>query len=392
MLTALAVVLAVAPLYWLLVPERFRREALVLFSLIGLSVVDVRLVALLAGTAFALALALRGIGAGKTTRARAIAAVALFALGALFFVNKLAGSELGGVLPSQSGLALLGVSYLVLKGAAVLIRAVRGQHERAGVVELLAWLAFLPTYPSGPIEEFEHFRKQQPRFRRSDVLRGLERILFGLVKTMLVSHYLGLAVTPLLEAPADQTRGALLLATYGSTLRFYSDFSGYSDLAIGVAAVFGVRISENFDHPLTRRNLTQLWQRWHMTLTGWLRGYLFVPISRALLRRFDTRFDTAAIFAAQALTMGFCGLWHGLGWNFIVWGLLQAVGLTWVARFARPLGARLPASLRASFRNTRAGHAASCLFTFHYFALSNVLVFCDMERAMEVAQRLIGVR
>jgi D-alanyl-lipoteichoic acid acyltransferase DltB (MBOAT superfamily) len=127
-----------------------------------------------------------------------------------------------------------------------------------------------------------------------------------------------------------------------------------------------------------------------MTLTSWLRGSLFVPISRALLRRVDERWETGALFAAQAITMTFCGLWHGLGWNFAVWGLLQAVGLIWVARLARPLGARLPAGVRSAWRNTRLGYAASCLVTFHFFALSNVLVFCDLEGALAYGRRLIG--
>jgi D-alanyl-lipoteichoic acid acyltransferase DltB (MBOAT superfamily) len=389
-LLALALVLLFAPLYWALVPVRWRREALATASLGGLWAVDPRLVGLVAGTALVLHVALRVIGAGRSPRARAAAASVIAFLVALFLWNKLAGGA-SGVLPSQSGLALLGVSYLVLKASAVLVAGVRGLHERVRLIDLLAWLIFLPTYPSGPIEEFAHFRGQQPVWDQTMVMRGLERVLFGLVKTMLLSHYLGAWVAPILDDPEAQTRWALVLATYGSTLRFYFDFSGYSDIAIGTAAVFGVRIQENFDHPLTRRNLTLLWQRWHMTLTGWLRAYLFVPLSRALLRRVDKRFETAALFAAQAVTMTFCGLWHGLGWNFFVWGLLQAIGLIWVTRFARPLGAKLPSVLRSRWRSSRLGYAVSCLLTFHYFAAANVLVFCDIGRAVAYGQRLIGL-
>lgn len=390
MLPALALVLAVAPFYWLLVPERHRSEALACLSFVGLAVVDWRLVGLVTGTAIVLFGALRAMGEGRTAKARWVAAVLILGLAGLFLWNKIGGTGLG-VLPSQSGLALLGVSYLVLKAAAVLVAAARGQRVDAGFFDVFAWLVFLPTYPSGPIEELAHFRAQRPAWVRDDVLRGVERILFGLGKTLLLSHYLGLAVAPVFEAPEAQSRAALLLATYAATLRFYFDFSGYSDLAIGVSAVFGVRIQENFDHPLTRRNLTQLWQRWHMTLTHWLRSYLFVPTSRALLRRAGRRTEGLALLTAQVVTMGFCGLWHGLGWNFLAWGLMQAVGLFWLARFARPLGGLLPASLRSAWQNSPIGYVASCLLTFHYFALSNVLIFCDSDRALAVVVRLFGV-
>ena len=89
--------------------------------------------------------------------------------------------------------------------------------------------------------------------------------------------------------------------------------------------------------------------------------------------------------------MTFCGLWHGLGWNFVVWGLMQAAGLIWVSRFARPLGKRLPPALVAGWRSTRTGYVVSCALTFHYFALANVLIFCDFDRASAYVRGLVGV-
>ena len=314
---------------------------------------------------------------------------ALAALVLLFLANKLGGR--GGLLPSQGGLVLLGVSYLVLKAAAVVVDAARGSLERASFVDLLGWIVFLPTYTSGPIEPFRHFRDQTPRASRARILGGLERVLFGLVKTMLLSHYLGAWVAPVLADPAAHGPGILLLAAYAVVLRFYFDFAGYSDIAIGVSAVFGVDIEENFDNPLVRRNLAQLWQRWHMTLTAWLRRYLFLPISRRLLGPGGVGHDTLALVTAQLVTMSFCGLWHGVGWNFLVWGLLQGLGLVWVGRPARAAGRLLPAPVRAFWRETRAGHALSTLLTFHYFAFSCILVFTGLDGGLAWATGLVGL-
>ena len=388
MLLALLGALLFAPFFWLCVPLAWRRNALTLASLVGLGLIEPGLLVLVVAVAAGVWGVVALLAQGRVSRPAWLAVPALAILVALFLLNKLAGS--GGLLPSQGGLLFLGVSYLVLKAAAVVVDAARGRLREVGFGEMLAWIVFLPTYVSGPIEEFAHFRPQTPEPSRERVLGGLERILFGLVKTLLLSHYLGSWVTPILADPALHAPGVLLLAGYASVLRFYFDFSGYSDIAIGVSALFGIEIQENFDNPLVRRNLAQLWQRWHMTLTAWLRRYLFLPISRGILGPGGVARDTLALVTAQVVTMTFCGLWHGLGWNFLLWGLLQAVGLIWVGRPARAVGGYLPARVRAFWRESPLGYALSVALTFHYFALTSVLVFTDIDRAGVYALSLLA--
>jgi D-alanyl-lipoteichoic acid acyltransferase DltB (MBOAT superfamily) len=384
MLPALACALAFVPVFWLVVPPRFRRQTLVAASVAGLGLVDLRL-PVLAGvvTTVVTLAARRGPGWGW-------ALPGLVALVALFGFNKLAGA--GGMLPSQGGVALLGVSYLVLKAAAALVDVARGSLRQASFFEVLAWIVFLPTWASGPIETFGHFRGQRLEggVPWGGIFGGLERILFGLVKTLLFSYWLGEWATPVLADPSAHGAGVLVGAAYAIVLRFYFDFSGYSDIAIGVSALFGVEIQENFDNPLVRRNLAQLWQRWHMTLTAWLRRYLFLPVSRSLLGAGGRSRDGFAFFTAQLVTMGFCGLWHGLGWNFLVWGVLQAVALYWVGRPARTLGARLPEGWLRFWRDGPAGYGLSALLTFHYFAFTSILVFTGLEGAVDYARALLG--
>jgi alginate O-acetyltransferase complex protein AlgI len=127
-----------------------------------------------------------------------------------------------------------------------------------------------------------------------------------------------------------------------------------------------------------------------MTLTGWLRTYLFVPVSRQLLRRLGPEHHVAAVVAGQLVAMTACGLWHGLSWNFAVWGLLQAVGLIWVGSLARPLGARLPAGLVRWWRESRVAHAVAVALTFTAFSLTIVFAVTDLAGAGRYLALLVG--
>jgi len=389
MLIALLAALAFAPVYWLLVPAPWRPAVVTIASLVGLGIYDVRLVGVLVVGVLLLHGAMRTMeGRGRPVRVTvAVAGVLSFA--ALFVWNKMRATG-GGAVASQEGLVFLGLSYLALKATAVLVDRAREAVAPVALGDLLRWIVFLPTYTSGPIEELDHFRRQTPHTDRERIGRGLERILFGLVKALVVSHLLAEWAGPYLAAPEQTSRTTLLLATYAFTFRFYFDFAGYSDIAIGAAALYGYEIQENFDRPLVRRNIVLLWQGWHMTLTRWLRTYLFVPVSRQIMRRGDGRFDSAAIIVAQLVTMVFCGLWHGITWGFALWGAAQAMGLVWVGLFARRVGRQLPDAWLRFWRRHPVGTALSIALTFNAFSFSNVLVYSTLAQALRIYGRLFG--
>jgi alginate O-acetyltransferase complex protein AlgI len=391
MLPGLLVVVLLAPLHWLLVPARLRRTAVIVASLAFLAAYNPRLPVLVLAVTVILHALLRAITERRFAPRSLLVGAGLTGLAALFVVNKLAGQG-AAVLPSQSGLAFLGVSYLVLKAAAALIEAARGSVSAYPFARVLEWIAFLPTYPSGPMEDFEHFRGQTPRFDRARFLGGLERILFGMIKAVVAAHYLGEWSAGVLAAPAGRPAGVLLLGAYAFALRFYLDFAGWSDIAIGAAALYGYDIEENFNNPFLRRNLVQLWQNWHMTLTRWLRSYLFIPITRRLLRRGRGFGDRLAIATGQIASMTFCGLWHGLSWNFALWGLLHALALIWVGVLARDVGRRLPLRLVRWWRESRVAYVLSTAITFNVFALLTVLVVTDVGSAANYWALLVGAR
>jgi alginate O-acetyltransferase complex protein AlgI len=379
--------IVLAPVFWLVVPERWRGDAIAVLSLLGLGLYDPRLPPLLLGVALALAALIREISAQRGLTRSALTVTGLAALATFFLWNKRGGGM--STLPSQSGLVFLGVSFLVLKAAAALIDTARGSAGSVRWRELLAWLAFLPTYPSGPMEELDHFRRQEPRLDGVRALGGLERILFGLVKALLLAHYLGVWSDPIIAAPDTHSRATLLAALYALSLRFYFDFAGYSDIAIGLGALYGYDIEENFDNPLIRRNLTQLWQRWHMTLTRWLRAYLFIPVSRRLMR---LGLDRSAVAAGQIVAMTFCGLWHGLGPGFLLWGFLQGLGLIWVGVVCRDLGRLLPAPLVGWWRRSPLAYGVSTALTFTTFSLLMILLVTDVGRALGYVGYLVWPR
>lgn len=390
MLPALFAAIALAPLYWLTLPAQWRRPALTLASLAALTAYDPRLLPLLLVVTLGTAGAVWSMPRCAPPARRAIAGGAVAALVALFAWNKLAGDGFS-VLPSQSGVVFLGVSFLVLKAAGAVIDGARGALRAAAPADVLAWVAFLPTYPSGPVETFEHFRGQQPTWEARRALGGLERILFGLVKALLIAHYLGEWIAPILAAPQQANALVLLLAFYGLALRFYFDLAGYSDIAIGLAALYGYDIAENFDRPLTARNLALLWQRWHMTVTGWLRTYTFTPLTRALMRRTGRSGDRLAVSAGLLATFLLIGLWHGLSANFALYGVLQGLAVIWVSVLARDAGRRFvsPAVLR--WWRGPVGAALSVAITFNFFSLTSILVMTDLAHALRCWRALLGI-
>ena len=388
MLLGLFAAIAFAPIYWIVVPEQWRRGTVALASLAALTLYDSRLLPLLVVLTALLFALMRAAKSGNGTGAAA-AAIGIAALTALFVWNKLAGGGLS-TLPSQTGLVFLGLSFLYLKAAAALVESTRGTIDEIRYPDVLAWIVFLPTYPSGPMADFDRFRQQLPAYDNARFFGGLERILFGLVKALLGSYYLGVWSTPIVAAPHQHPPWQLLLGLYACSLRFYFDFAGYSDIAIGLSALYGYDIEENFDRPFARRNLVLLWQHWHMTLTRWLRTYLFIPVSRRLLRYRSHWDDRLAILAGQMAAMVFCGLWHGFGWNFVLWGVMQGLCLTWVGTLCRDVGRLAPPALTAWWRRSPIAYALSTALTFNVFSLLIIFIVTDVDHALTYLRRMLG--
>jgi alginate O-acetyltransferase complex protein AlgI len=242
-------------------------------------------------------------------------------------------------LAAPGDLAWLGFSYVAFRIIHTLRDRQTGILPDLSLSEYLSYVLFAPAFVAGPIDRAERFTKDYlalPRLRGFDPARwglGLWRVGEGVFKKFVIADTLaqGLSLTPAL-AESAQSATALWLLLFGYGLRLYFDFGGYTDIAIGLGILFGIRLPENFDRPYTRSNITAFWQSWHITLSNWARFYVFTPLSRSLLRRRKPGASplltpTTIVLTSHLATMLVIGLWHGISWNFAIWGVWHAAGL-----------------------------------------------------------------
>ncbi len=309
--------------------------------------------------------------ARSATLAAAVAAV----VGTLLWFR--AGAAASATLVSTP--VVLGLSYFALKYIQHLVDAAGGRAAKVDLPSFIATVFFLPTYPAGPIERSGEFATKLAEPTGAEWAAGVERIVFGVGKKVLLADPLRLFLQPAFHSPGTTSRGMLVLSLYAFAIQLYLDFGAYSDIAIGVARLLGVRVRENFDWPYLQRNLGALWQHWHMSFTSWLRDFLFLPIALRLLRR--TRKPLVAETGAQLVTMVACGLWHGVAWNFVAWGVYHGCCLSVLAAWrARRGSAPRPGAMP---------HAAAVLLTFHVFTLGLVFFGCTMPQAIVFLRRLL---
>jgi alginate O-acetyltransferase complex protein AlgI len=220
----------------------------------------------------------------------------------------------------------IGVSYFTLQGIGYLINVKMGwEKPEKNFLNFLLYITFFPKYLSGPVERSNHFLPQLRTlgsFNRQNVTEGFQLILLGFLKKVVIANQLSLIVHPVYGDINASGCGVLILVILIQPLYLYFDFSGYTDIALGIARTYGIRLLPNFDRPFFSENVTTFWKRFHMSLAFWFNDYIFKQVSFRF-RRWKTN---AAIFAVF-ITWILFGIWHGAGWNFMVLGLLQALAI-----------------------------------------------------------------
>jgi D-alanyl-lipoteichoic acid acyltransferase DltB (MBOAT superfamily) len=237
-------------------------------------------------------------------------------------------------LASVADLRWLGFSYVSFRIIHTLRDRQTGLLPDLGLQEYVAYVIFFPAFIAGPIDRAERFQKDWralPGLRGLDAARlseGGARILTGMFKKFVIADTLalGMSLTPDLAQQTHSTLGLWALL-YGYAFRLYFDFAGYTDIAIGVGLLLGIRLPENFKRPYLKTNITTFWQSWHITLSDWARFYIFSPLSRSLLRRKRRPSTTLIVFLSLMATMLTIGLWHGIAWTFVLWGTWHGLGL-----------------------------------------------------------------
>ena len=231
-------------------------------------------------------------------------------------------------------LAWLGFSYVAFRLIHTLRDRQTGILPDLSLRDYVIYVLFTPAYIAGPIDRAERFLgdlQALPGMTGLDGARfaaGGSRIFTGMFKKFVIADGLaqGLSLTPL-NITQTTSAGATWLLLYGYAFRLFFDFSGYTDIAIGLGMLFGIQLPENFKRPYFSTTITSFWQRWHITLSDWVRFYVFSPLSRGLLRRRPRPSPTLIVFVSQMATMIVIGLWHGITLNFFLWGVWHGLAL-----------------------------------------------------------------
>jgi alginate O-acetyltransferase complex protein AlgI len=218
----------------------------------------------------------------------------------------------------------IGVSFFTFHALSYVVDVCRGRTPaQKNPIDFGLYITLFPQLVAGPIVRYSDLAGQLAR--RSVVLaafaRGARRFVFGLAKKMLLANTLGAVADKVFALHAGElTAATAWLGAVCYLLQIYFDFSGYSDMAIGLAALFGFTFKENFDYPYVARSVTEFWRRWHMSLSTWFRDYLYIPLGGNRVGPLRRGLNLLTVFVL-------CGLWHGAGWTFLLWGLYHGLFL-----------------------------------------------------------------
>lgn len=290
----------------------------------------------------------------------------------------------------------LGFSYVAFR----LIHTIRdkqaGRLPSVDLSEYITYVIFFPAFTAGPIDKIERFIKdvRQPFTGLNTELffSASQRLLIGLFKKFVIADTLALIALNDTNATQVTSTGWMWILVYAYAFQIYFDFSGYTDIALGIAKLIGINLPENFSAPYLKPNLTQFWNNWHITLTQWFRAYFFNPITRWLRSWQKPLSVPVMILLTQLATMLLIGFWHGVTWNFITWGLWHGLGL-----FIHNRWSDLTKAKSAQWASTPIKqnilNISGIILTFHFVALGWIFfALSSPATSWQVLIKLFGIQ
>jgi len=235
-----------------------------------------------------------------------------------------------------------GISFFTFHALSYVIDVYRKTvTPQKSVAKLALYFSFFPQLIAGPIVRYHDLEEQLSKrsVTLEDFAAGVSRFCIGLAKKMLIANTLAEVVDQIFAVPAGQLdTGLAWMGIVCYTLQLYFDFSGYSDMAIGLARMFGFRFLENFNYPYISQSIKEFWRRWHISLSNWFRDYLYISLG-------GNRTSTGRSYLNLVIVFFLCGIWHGASWNFVIWGLFHGMFLvlertpvlSWMEQVWRPL-------------------------------------------------------
>jgi alginate O-acetyltransferase complex protein AlgI len=231
----------------------------------------------------------------------------------------------------------LGISFYTFKALSYLISVKRKEvPAQKSYIDLAVYIAIFPQLAAGPIDRYRNLAPQlvNPSVSFERFSSGIKRFALGLAKKVIIATPLALVADKIFNSPVDQLTASIAwLGAICYMLQIYYDFAGYSDMAIGIGKMFGLEFMENFNFPYNARSVKDFWKRWHISLSTWLRDYLFLPLAYARSKKMvkdkylHLKTDNWIYLYATIITFLLCGLWHGAAWTFVIWGLFHGIML-----------------------------------------------------------------
>jgi len=356
----------------LLVPRRWRWAAVLAASIIYVFANDYQYAAwLLAGLSLFWALSRWMEGQRGPARKRLLVVSVILAIGALCYYKY---SYLLGGSGAEKLAVPLGMSYFSFRLVHYLVERYRELTPALSLPRFIHYLIFFPTFNAGPIERAERFVEVEDE-SALDLAEGTRRIVFGLFKSVVVAALLARWCLPVLGSPAGHDPATLLLAVYALAFYIYYDFAGYSDMAIGAGRLLGYKIMENFDRPYLSSSPAEFWRRWHISLSFWLRDYVYIPMG-------GSRAGRLRHYLNYMVVMAVCGMWHGSEAHFVAWGVYHGVGLV-VYHLWR--------SLMGDGDGSPWRKALGVAVTFNFVAIGWVVFFHDVDHCLVIGARMLGL-
>ena len=277
----------------------------------------------------------------------------------------------------------LAISFFTFEFVHYLYDVRKGRMRITSPVDFALFTIFFPSLVAGPIKRCGDFLPALHRgvaaVATADVAIGLGRVAIGFAKKLLISDNLAAIINYYAPHFTQQSLGARWLLFAAIAFRILLDFSGYSDIAIGLARMFGITLPENFRWPYLASSLQEFWQRWHISLSTWIRDYIYIPLG-------GSRHGVARKIANGFIVFALCGLWHGAAWNFIVWGVFHGAGLAICGNY-RPLLGSAGAQIGAFFDRFP---PLSWALTTGYVWLGWLLFFYPLPQAYKMAASLFS--
>jgi D-alanyl-lipoteichoic acid acyltransferase DltB (MBOAT superfamily) len=304
-----------------------------------------------------------------------------------FFLDSLTPLLQVGGLPLPPHLEVLlpvGISFYTFQTMSYTIDIYRGHLEPCrDPLRFFVYVAFFPQLVAGPIVRAVEFLPQlarEPRVLRDDASRAAALIMMGLTKKLVIGDYLAVnLVDRVFETPQMFSSLETLLGVYGYAMQIYCDFSGYTDIAIGSALLLGLQLPINFDRPYQSDSLQNFWRRWHISLSSWLRDYLYIPLG-------GSRGGSWGTYRNLIITMLLGGLWHGAAWNFVIWGAMHGVMLMFTRMWQRWRKSR-----GLNFERWWWYRPLMMVLTFHFVCLTWIMFrVSTLEQAGAVIARIFA--